>query len=198
GTVGPVSADDLKELGAPYQTGDQVGQGNGLEEAVERRLAGIPSGEVRLVGKDGRTVKVLHEFAGKDGQAVKTTLDPRGQEAAEAALEPLTKPAAWAAVRPSTGALVAVVNPPLEGYNRALLGRYPPGSTFKVVTAAALLAGGLRPGDPVDCPQAAKGGRRTVGNFEDEVLGRISFASAFAHSCHTAFVQQTAERLARA
>ena len=99
------------------------------------------------------------------------------------------------AVRPSSGELVAVVNTPVNGYNRALLGRYPPGSTFKVVTAGALLAGGLRPGDPVDCPKEAKVGGRTFGNFEDEVLGRITFASAFAHSCNTAFVQQAAKRL---
>ena len=95
----------------------------------------------------------------------------------------------------STGELAAVVNTPVTGYNRALLGRYPPGSTFKVVTAGALLAGGLRPGDPVDCPKEAKVGGRTFGNFEDEVLGRIPFSSAFAHSCNTAFVQQAAKRL---
>jgi cell division protein FtsI/penicillin-binding protein 2 len=88
-----------------------------------------------------------------------------------------------------------VVNTPVDGYNRALLGRYPPGSTFKVVTAEALLAGGLRPGDPVDCPEQARIGGRAFGNFEDEVLGRIPFSSAFAHSCNTAFVQQAARRL---
>ena len=195
GSVGPVTADELKELGAPYQTGDQVGHGNGLEAAFERRLAGTPSGEVRLAGKDGQPVKVLHRFAGKDGQAMETTIDPRVQTAAEAALDPVADPAALVAVRPSTGALVAVVNTPVNGYNRALLGRYPPGSTFKVVTAAAFLAGGLRPADPVDCPKEAEVGGRTFGNFEDEVLGRIPFSSAFAHSCNTAFVQQAAERL---
>jgi cell division protein FtsI/penicillin-binding protein 2 len=195
GSVGPVTADDLKRLGVPYQTGDVAGHGNGLEAAFERRLAGTPSGEVRLAGKDGQAVKVLYRFAGKDGQAVKTTIDPRAQEAAEAALEPVAKPAALVAIQPSTGELVAVVNTPFDGYDRALLGRYPPGSTFKVVTAAALLAGGLRPGDPVDCPKEAKVGGRTFGNFEDEVLGRIPFSSAFANSCNTAFVQQAAKRL---
>jgi cell division protein FtsI/penicillin-binding protein 2 len=195
GSVGPVTADDLKELGAPYQTGDLTGHGNGLEEAFERRLAGTPSGEVRLAGKDGQAVKVLHEFAGKDGEAVETTLDPLAQRAAETALDPVAKPAALVALRPSTGELVAVVNTPFHGYNRALLGRYPPGSTFKVVTAGALLAGGLRPADPVDCPREARVGGRTFGNFEDEVLGRIPFSSAFAHSCNTAFVQQAAKRL---
>jgi cell division protein FtsI/penicillin-binding protein 2 len=195
GSVGPVTADDLKELGAPYQAGDQVGHGNGLEAAFERRLAGTPSGEVRLAGRDGEAVKVLHRFAGKDGQPVETTLDPLAQRAAENALDPVGKPAALVAVRPSTGELVAVVSTPVNGYNRALLGRYPPGSTFKVVTAEALLAGGLRPGDQVDCPRQAKVGGRTFGNFEDEVLGRIPFSSAFAHSCNTAFVQQAAKRL---
>jgi cell division protein FtsI/penicillin-binding protein 2 len=195
GSVGPVTADDLKKLGAPYQTGDLTGHGNGLEAAFERRLAGTPSGEVRLAGKDGKAVKVLYRFAGKDGKAVKTTLDPRVQEAAEAALDPVAKAAALVALQPSTGELKAVVNSPFDGYNRALLGRYPPGSTFKVVTAAALLAGGLRPGDPVDCPKEAKVGGRTFGNFEDEVLGQIPFSSAFANSCNTAFVQQAAKRL---
>jgi cell division protein FtsI/penicillin-binding protein 2 len=195
GSVGPVTADDLKRLGAPYQTGDLVGHGNGLEAAFERRLAGTPSGEVRLVDKDGQPAKVLQRFAGKDGEPVETTIDPRAQEAAEAALDPVAKPAALVAIQPSTGELVAVVNTPVTGYNRALLGRYPPGSTFKVVTAGALLAGGLRPGDPVDCPKEAKVGGRTFGNFEDEVLGRIPFSSAFAHSCNTAFVQQAARRL---
>jgi cell division protein FtsI/penicillin-binding protein 2 len=195
GTVGPVTADDLKRLGGSYQAGDLVGHGNGLEAAFERRLAGTPSGEVRLVGKDGQTAKVLHRFSGKDGEAVRTTIDPRAQEAAEAALDPVAKPAAVVAIEPSTGELRAVVSTPVQGYNRALLGRYPPGSTFKVVTAGALLAGGLRPGDPVDCPKEAKVGGRTFGNFEDEVLGRIPFSSAFANSCNTAFVQQAAKRL---
>jgi cell division protein FtsI/penicillin-binding protein 2 len=195
GTVGPVTADDLKRLGGSYQAGDLVGHGNGLEAAFERQLAGIPSGEVRLVGKDGQTAKVLHRFTGKDGEAVTTTIDPRAQEAAEAALDPVAKPAALVAIKPSTGELRAVVSTPVQGYNRALLGRYPPGSTFKVVTAGALLAGGLRPGDPVDCPKEAKVGGRTFGNFEDEVLGQIPFSSAFANSCNTAFVQQAAKRL---
>jgi cell division protein FtsI/penicillin-binding protein 2 len=195
GSVGAVTAEDLERLGAPYQTGDLIGHGNGLEAAFERQLAGSPSGEVRLVGTGGAAAKVLHRFAGEDGRALRTTIDPGVQRAAEHALAPVGKPAALVAARPSTGDLLAVVNTPFNGYNRAMLGRYPPGSTFKVVTAGALLTSGLRPGDPVDCPREANVGGRRFGNFEDEVLGRIPFASAFAHSCNTAFVQQAAERL---
>ncbi|HZA81085.1 MAG TPA: penicillin-binding transpeptidase domain-containing protein [Actinomycetes bacterium] len=195
GSVGPVTAEDLERLGAPYQTGDQIGRGNGLEAAYERQLAGTPSGEVRVAGRDGAAVKVLHRFPGRDGRPVRTTVDPLVQRAAEHALAATAKPAALVVVKPSTGELAAVVNTPFNGYNRALLGRYPPGSTFKVVTASALLAGGLRPGDPVDCPREASVGGRRFGNFEDEVLGRVTFAGAFAHSCNTAFVQQAARRL---
>src|SRR4029450_4425580 len=101
------TADDLKELGAPYQTGDQVGHGNGLEAAFERQLAGTPSGEVRLAGREGEAVKCLPTFAGKDGQPVETTLDPLAQRAAESALDPVGKPAGLVAVRPSSGELVA-------------------------------------------------------------------------------------------
>jgi cell division protein FtsI/penicillin-binding protein 2 len=194
GRVEPVTADDLKRLGAPYQTGDLTGHGNGLEAAFERQLAGSPAGEVRLAGTDGATAKVLQRFAGKEGRPVETTLDPALQRAGERALAGVGKPSALVAVRPSTGELLAVVNAPAE-YNRALLGRYPPGSTFKVVTAEALLAGGLRPGDQVDCPKETRVGGRTFGNFEDEVLGRIPFSSAFAHSCNTAFVGLAARRL---
>jgi cell division protein FtsI/penicillin-binding protein 2 len=195
GRVSEVTADDLKELGRPYQTGDQTGHGNGLEEAFERQLAGSPSGEVRLVDKDGQAAKVLHRFQGEEGRAVETTLDPAVQRAGEQALSGTGKAAALVAVRPSTGDLLAVVNSPFDGYNRAMLGRYPPGSTFKVVTAEALLAGGLRPATPVDCPKEAEVGGRRFGNFEDEVLGRIPFSSAFAHSCNTAFVRLAAQRL---
>ena len=195
GSVDPVTADDLKRLGAPYQTGDVTGHGNGLEAAFERQLAGSPSGEVRLVDKDGAEAKVLHRFAGEDGRPLQTTLDPQLQRAGELALAPVGKPAALVAVKPSSGELLAVVNLPFNGYNRALLGRYPPGSTFKVITAGALLSSGLRPADPVDCPKEVSIGGRRFGNFEDEVLGRIPFSSAFAHSCNTAFVQQATKRL---
>ena len=195
GSVDPVTADDLKRLGAPYQTGDVTGHGNGLEAAFERQLAGSPSGEVRLVDKDGAEAKVLHRFAGEDGRPLQTTLDPQLQRAGELALAPVGKPAALVAVKPSSGELLAVVNLPYNGYNRALLGRYPPGSTFKVITAGALLSSGLRPADPVDCPKEVSIGGRRFGNFEDEVLGRIPFSSAFAHSCNTAFVQQATKRL---
>ena len=76
-----------------------------------------------------------------EGKDVTTTIDPAVQTAAESALAAATKPAALVAIRPSTGDVVAVANggPNAAGYDRALLGQYPPGSTFKVVSGYALL-----------------------------------------------------------
>jgi hypothetical protein len=203
GKVGEATADDLKELGAPYQQGDRVGHG-GFEAAFERQLAGTPGGEVRLVQQpaadggagDAPAPQVLYRFPAKEGSPVHTTLDPRVVRAGETALAGVTKPAALVALKPSTGEVRAVVNWPLGGaFNRAMIGRYPPGSTFKVVTAAALLGGGLKPGDRVTCPPRAVVGGRPFRNFEGEALGPITFTQAFAHSCNTAFVQLAAGRL---
>jgi Penicillin binding protein transpeptidase domain/Penicillin-binding Protein dimerisation domain/NTF2-like N-terminal transpeptidase domain len=203
GQVGEATADDLKELGVPYQQGDRVGHG-GFEAAFERQLAGAPGGEVRLVEQptgDGATSQeaaplVLYRFPAEQGSPVHTTLDPRVLRAAEKALVGVAKPAALVALKPSTGEVRAVVNWPLGGsFNRAMVGRYPPGSTFKVVTAAALLGGGLKPGDRVTCPPRAVVGGRPFRNFEGEALGPITFTQAFAHSCNTAFVQLAGSRL---
>jgi cell division protein FtsI/penicillin-binding protein 2 len=72
--------------------------------------------------------------------------------------------------------------------NRAMVGRYPPGSTLKVATTLALLKGGLKPSTAVNCPPTATVGGRTFRNFEHERLGRVPFSTDFKNSCNTAFV----------
>ncbi len=57
GTVGDVTADGLKQLGAPYKSGDQVGL-NGLQAVYEKQLAGTPTTDVVIAdaqGRDGET-----------------------------------------------------------------------------------------------------------------------------------------------
>ncbi|MQA79156.1 MAG: penicillin-binding protein [Streptosporangiales bacterium] len=190
GTVGAVSGDRLEELGAPYTPVDNVGA-SGLQGAFERRLAGVPEGRVVVVDERGITRKNLATFAGRDGTAVRTTLDTRVQDAAEAALDKVRKPAALVAVRPSTGEVLAVANRPVDdGFNRALAGRYPPGSTFKVVTTAALLdRTDLRPTTTVPCPPRIVAGGKSFRNFEGEAAGRPDFRKDFAISCNTAFIR---------
>jgi cell division protein FtsI/penicillin-binding protein 2 len=188
GRVGDITAELLAQLGPAYQTGDTVGL-SGLELAYEPQLAGTPSGEVRLTRPSGEA-RVLHRFEGKPGTPLYTTLRPEVQRAAEAALEGVALPAALVAVDTGTGAILAVASRPLEQpLNRALTGRYPPGSTFKVVTSEALLAGGMGVEAPVSCPPEATAGGKTFRNFEGEAFGNTRLRVAFAHSCNTAFVQ---------
>jgi cell division protein FtsI/penicillin-binding protein 2 len=194
GRYGEVTAERLDELGGPYLVGDDVGL-SGLEAIFERRLAGTPSGEVRLVdGTSGEPVRTLSQFTGTPPQPVRTTLDRRTQEAAEAALAGVTSPAALVAVDATTGDIRAVVSRPLDQpFNRALAGQYPPASTFKVVTSAALLRAATTPQSAVACPAEATVGGQSFRNFEGGALGGTTFRSAFAQSCNTAFVTLAAE-----
>jgi cell division protein FtsI/penicillin-binding protein 2 len=93
------------------------------------------------------------------------------------------------AIQPSTGDVLAVANRPTAStYDRAVDGRYAPGSTFKVVTTAALLRDGLKTSDVVKCPKTITVGGKVFKNFEGEAVGAVPFARDFAQSCNTAFV----------
>jgi len=192
GRVGEVTAERLEQLQIPYVVGDRVGL-SGLEAAYERQLAGTPTGEIRVVGSEEARPRLVYTFRGATPQPVRLTLDTAVQAAAEQALAGVTQPAALVAIDAATGDVRAVASRPLrEEFNRALDGRYPPGSTFKVVTAAALLGAGTTVETPVACPpEATAGGQRFV-NFEGEALGPTTFRNAFAHSCNTAFVSLVA------
>ena len=188
GSVGTLDEAAARARGLDYAAGDVVGV-SGLQEAFDAQLGGEPSGEVQLVDSDGTVVEVLQAFPGAGSSPVTTTIDARVQAAAEAALAEAPGPAALVAVDATTGQLRAVANRPVSGYNRALVGQYPPGSTFKVVTATALLQSGVTPDTPTSCPARASVGGFTFSNAGGEVLGNIPFRTAFFRSCNTAFVQ---------
>jgi len=188
GSIGEITAELLPRLGERYQAGDLVGL-SGLEAAAEHQLRGAPSGEVRVVDGTGKVVTVLQRFAGADPQPLVTTLDLAVQRAAEHALDGVTQPAALVALQASTGDVKAIVSRPVNiAFDRALEGRYPPGSTFKVVTTVALLASGVTPDQAVPCPPDAVVGGKRFTNFEGEAAPSIPFRRAFAISCNTAFV----------
>ncbi|MCG5214767.1 penicillin-binding transpeptidase domain-containing protein [Streptosporangium soli] len=196
GFLDKAKKDDVADLGAAYKPGDAVGRG-GLQATFEKRLAGVPTTEIELLDAGGKRVKVLGAVKGEDGEPVETTLDLKVQQAAADAVRDLDKPAALVAIQPSTGEILAVVNN-RGGFNRALDGRYPPGSTFKAVTALGLLAEGVTATERVTCPKYVTIGGLRIRNSEHAEYGSLSFSDSFAHSCNTTFAPLAAEKLGAA
>ena len=193
GRVGDITAEGLKTLGAGYSAASQVGL-TGVESAYEKRLAGTPDASVVLDGPDGKALTTLKSYPGVAGQPVTLTIDPAVQNAAEAALGAVDPPTgdvtALVAIKPSTGAILAVANrPSSSSFDSALEGRLPPGSTFKVVSSAGLLAAGVTPETAVPCTPTITAGGETFHNFQGEqVAGTVPFSQDFAISCNTAFI----------
>ncbi|WP_435611431.1 peptidoglycan D,D-transpeptidase FtsI family protein [Streptomyces sp. bgisy159] len=173
-----------------------------------------------LTGNDDRlffrnTLDMLTGKAQKGGSVV-TTLNAAAQKAAYEGLG--DKKGAVAAIDPATGKILALVSTPsydpskFAGYsdedakawnavqkknnpddpmlNRALRETYPPGSTFKIVTAAAALENGIVSGiddptdtpDPYRLPQSTKDLTNEHGKCENATL-----REALRVSCNTVF-----------
>ncbi|AEH11044.1 penicillin-binding transpeptidase domain-containing protein [Candidatus Frankia meridionalis] len=167
----------------------QVAPLSGLQRVHDAVLA-PQGGTVAVRNERNETVNTLRSYPMTDGKDVETTLDLKVQRAGEAAMATASKPAgALVAVDVRTGGVLALVNHPLNGYGRAINGRYPPGSTFKIVTATAALLAGKDANTPLDCTQTVAVGGRTFANAENEEFGVIPLREAFAHSCNTAFIR---------
>ena len=181
GRVGEATAEVLKEAGDGYRPGDQLGT-SGLQRALNSTLAGKAGATVTLGTEPIGTV------AGTPGTPVRTTLERAVQDAADAAVATQKTPTALVAVRPSTGAVLAVANNAAAPYDIALTGKFPPGSTFKIVSVTALLGAGLvEPTSPVGCPGTLVVNGKEFENADQFDLGRVPMRTAFARSCNTTF-----------
>ncbi len=194
GTVGPVTAEQLAQLGRPYDASSTVGQ-NGLESSYEKQLAGTPGGRITSVSAAGRPLATVASIPPAAGRPVETGIDLVAQQAAETALAPVTGTAALVAIRVSTGQVIASVsNPETAPFDSALEGEFPPGSTFKVVTSTALLNRGLTPTSAAGCPSSVTVDGETFHNAEgDQPVSDL--LQAFVESCNTAFVQLATSHL---
>ena len=187
GTTGNPTAQLLASSHGRYTSSMTVGV-SGLQQAFDSSLGGTPGLTVAAVNTQGRSAGTLYDVPAKPGTSLHTTLEVAAQNAADAALAAVHQASALVAIRISTGAIIAsAVGPDPGAYNIAFQGTYPPGSTFKIVTALALLEQGEQPTDTVNCPAYLTVDGRQFHNAEHEVLGPITFAHAFAASCNTAF-----------
>jgi cell division protein FtsI/penicillin-binding protein 2 len=196
GSVGDVTKEQMDKNPGKYVIGDQVGQ-SGLQEEYDTLLRGASGVRVVITGRKDSAGTAqpdvdLFKTDPKAGQPLKTTLDQKLQNAADAALVGQANRAAVVAVRVSDGAIVAAANGPDGGeINLAFTGSVPPGSTFKMVTALGLLDKGAVGLDTVvNCPKTFAVGGRTFKNDHDFELGAVKFRVDFAKSCNTAFASQ--------
>ena len=203
GTVGVATEEALDNAGPLALSSDEVGL-SGLQYAYQERLAGTPGVSIDLVEKSSGSVlnQVLSRRA-KPGEPLETTLDLQVQNAAEQAVSGAPDTTAVVLVKASTGEVLAAANGPgPTSYNTAFVGRYAPGSTFKTVSAAALLQSGrVTLNTPVQCPDTTVVGGKSFKNYERGITGRRpTFADAYAASCNTTVVEYaddlTGEQLA--
>jgi len=164
-----------------------------------------------LVGEESEFGSILDELSGRrqEGNDVVTNLDPAAQATAQADLEAAGF-GAVVAIEPKTGRVrVMASNPPYDPnrvpyeltklneneleaplLNRATQGQRPPGSTFKVVTAAAGLdSGAITPETTIDAPGTLEVEGLELHNDFDEDFGPISLDTALTNSVNTWFAQ---------
>ena len=165
----PADSEALYARGFPQ--GRPVGQG-GLERILEQRVAGRPGGTLL----EGR--RVVRRAASHPAQAVRTTIDLHIEAAAVSALG--GRLGGVAALDPHTGQVRA-----LAGI--AFSGPQPPGSTFKLVTLAAVLTGHVaKPTDTFPVATHALIDGVPLDNANGESCGG-TLENAFVQSCNSVF-----------
>jgi cell division protein FtsI/penicillin-binding protein 2 len=165
---------------------------NQVKESVVDELDGQAGWRVSSVNQNGADVDVLNEVPGAPAPSVTISLDRAVQNAAQDAVDMVGKKAMIVAIKPSTGEILAVAqNAAADGDGSvATTGLYPPGSTFKIVTAGAAIDRDMAtPNTLLGCPGTADIGHRTVPNYGGFDLGTVPMSRAFASSCNTTFAE---------
>ena len=219
--IGYVAEISEAELARPefqdYSMGQLIGKA-GLERQYERRLGGRPG--VRYVEVDALG-RIVGEYVPRTkvpavpGEDLRLYLDLDLQEWI-AKIFPDDMRGAMVAIEPGTGHVLAMYSSPgfdpnafvggvdpaywrqLNGdeaaplLHRAAAGRYPPGSTFKLATAAIALE--LKLIDPsavmpIPCRGGMQYGNRYVHCWERKGHGFLNLADAIANSCNVYFYQ---------
>lgn len=194
-----------------YKQGDIIGM-TGLESSYENYLRGEKGYQFILQDSKGREVGSLNDgksdVAALSGEDLILTIDAELQEYAEKLLG--NRKGAIVAIDPNNGEVLTLVSKPdydlnyFSGklspeiwnklntdpdkplFNRATLTRYPPGSTYKMVTALASLQEGImKPNSTIECGGSFTYGNRTFGDHG--AYGSISFVPAIEHSVNVFF-----------
>ncbi len=196
GEISPTQLKDPLYKDRGFRPGDIIGKG-GLEQYYDEYLRGRPGYRKVLVDSRGRVQNEIEVVRPQSGQDMVTTIDLDVQMAAENQLaNSVTKRGTIIAMDPNNGAMIAMASAPSfdpnifvqgsstpEGrkqiaaywqdktrplYHRAIQGRYPPGSTWKLPQSLS----GLKQGAiTVERSNLACGGGITIGNKFTRCMG---------------------------
>ncbi|MCC6446628.1 MAG: penicillin-binding protein 2 [Armatimonadetes bacterium] len=207
GELNQEELDRYKEQG--YRPGDFIGK-SGIEKTYESYLRGQDGARRLEVNARGQIQQILGEREPVPGHTLALTLDKEMQKAADQALG--SQVGSAVALDVNTGEVLAMVSKPSYDpnifargitseewqslinlptrplQNRAMSNAYPPGSTFKTITALA----GLESGSPVvhyavHCPGSYRIGRRTFRCWRRH--DTVDLNEAIAQSCDVFFYQ---------
>ncbi len=209
GYVGPVSENDLAKIEDPDPLLKipefQIGK-IGVETWMEDTLRGKAGTKRIEVNAYGRMMREIDRVEGDAGDDIRLTIDAEIQDFVQARLG--AESAAAVAIDVITGDILAICSSPsfdpnlfvrgisFKDYatltendhrplaNKAVQGAYPPGSTFKMVTAlAALEAGVITPETAVYCPGHYETGGRRFHCWKRGGHGMVSLSRSLSESC---------------
>ena len=163
-----------------------------VKKAVVDDLDGDAGWRVVSVNQNGADVAVLNEVQGAPAPSVSISLDRAVQNAAQGAVNTTGKKAMIVVIKPSTGEILAVAQNSAADSEGPLAttGLYPPGSTFKIITAGAAIDRDMAtPNTLLACPGVMDIGYRTIPNYGGFDLGTVPMSRAFASSCNTTFAE---------
>ncbi|MBD3421241.1 MAG: penicillin-binding protein 2 [Chitinivibrionales bacterium] len=209
--------DSLKEVG--YYYGDLIGKA-GIEKQYETLFRGVDGQEYIEVNAYGKRLGAIENMPRREpqpGQDLYLTIDAGLQQVAFDAF-PDTLKGAVVVTDPRNGQVLVMISSPsvnpnifslasslrskqwasvaldprLPLNNRATFGTYPPGSTFKLITAlAGLECGEIQPSSrmPVSCRGAFRIGSRIARCWKASGHGSFRLHDALKHSCNVYFYQ---------
>ncbi len=196
GEISPKQLESEEYISKGFRPGDIIGKG-GLEQYYDEYLRGKPGYRKVVVDSRGRVQNEIEVVQPQAGQDMITTIDLDLQNAAEQQLaNSVTKRGTIIATDPNNGEVLVMASLPSfdpnifvqgstkpEGrrqiaaywqdesrplYNRAIQGRYPPGSTWKIPESLAALQQGVI---TVKDSNVTCGGGITIGNKFTRCMG---------------------------
>lgn len=220
GYVGPVSEKDLIELVDPDPVLTipkfQIGK-IGVERWMEDTLRGSAGNKRIEVNAVGRVMRELERTEGVPGADIQLTIDADVQNFVQARLGDMS--AACVLIDVNTGELIACTSAPgfdpnlfVRGIsqrsystlmdndhhplaNKSVQGAYPPGSTFKIVTAlAALEAGLITPETTHYCPGYIESGSHRFHCWKSGGHGTVNLVHSLEQSCDV-FYYEVAQKV---